>query len=290
MKKFKWKNFICGALAVLTIVGVLAGATAFINNDRTAISSLKFSRGGLDTTTGKYIETKQSLYTEKAIPAEGLRIEPDFECTVTYDVFLYNDMDVLLEKSLGLTGVFENEFPVASRARIVIHPSAPEDLEDDEEWKISILEVTKYAEMLKVTVPKKESKVKYINLFSEKTALEGYTMVAMAPDTFDNIDDYTPVGEGENQNRSVSEKMDIKGARKVHVYFKETYPPEDYLYYYVADGEGQILIQDCFITSANYVYEGWHVKTIDLSDCENAELFRICYDKENMKFIHIYVE
>ena len=150
------KKILCiGAVVILGLVIFGLFTTAFANDSKPA--GAIFKRGGLDETTGQYVETKKTIYTKKAISAVGLRIEPDFESTVSYDVYLYDKNDILLDKELGLTKVFENELDLAQYARIVIHPTIPDGVKE-KDFKVGIFEVNKYSRMLDITVSMSDSK------------------------------------------------------------------------------------------------------------------------------------
>ena len=53
---------LCGAI----IIGALGSVVAFAHNDTKSAGAI-FKVGGLDETTGKYIENDKTIYTEKAI-------------------------------------------------------------------------------------------------------------------------------------------------------------------------------------------------------------------------------
>ena len=153
----KFKKGLCIALAVIIGVVAFGAVVSFAKNDSKPVSSLEFSRGGLDPDTGKYVETNKSIYTKDKFLCNGLRIEPDFESTVEYDVYLYNVDDILIKSILGLTEVYRCDIEYAQYARIVIHPEIPEDVKE-KDFKIEFWQVNKYASQLKITISKNESK------------------------------------------------------------------------------------------------------------------------------------
>lgn len=171
----KGKKIFCIILAI--VLGVLAFGTittVFANDSQPAGAIFKV--GALDPETGEYIENDKTIYTEKAIKCNGLRIEPDFDSTVTYDVYFYDENDVLLYNQLGLKKVFVNEFELAEYARIVIHPEIPEDVKE-KDFKVDIFDVVKYSDMLDITISKEEAVYDFNNLYNEKTMIKGYTIV-----------------------------------------------------------------------------------------------------------------
>ena len=217
---------LCGAL----IIGALGSVVAFAKNDTKPVSSLKFSRGTINSETGIYEESNKSIYTEKPILAKGLRIEPDFESTVTYDVYYYDKDDVLLEKTLGLTGVYEQEYEFAQYARIVIHPEIPDDVRE-KDFEIKFWEINKYASMLSIKNSIKSSVYgDFVNLFDETEAMKGYTIVADDDATFN-----VPV---EYPSAMVSNIIKCDDISSVDVLLKFSIPPQQSLHVCYVDENG----------------------------------------------------
>lgn len=154
-RKISVKKIIGMVLVGALLVGILSSFAAFAKDDSQP-AGIIFSRGGLDESTGKYLKTNQSIYTEKAFRCDGLRIEPDFESDVTYDVYFYDEDMVLLDKKLGLTEVFDSDFDLAKYARIVIHPTIPKDV-SKRDFEIKRSEIFKIASQLKITVSKDQT-------------------------------------------------------------------------------------------------------------------------------------
>ena len=154
LKKFNWKSLIITILGIAILLGAVAGTVALIRRDTKTISSFEFKRGALDE-NGEYVKSDKSIYTENAFDCIGLRVEPDFEFKGTYDVFYYDYDGNLVEKKLGLQKVYDEDFPLAKMARIVINPEAPEDVKEND-FKIKFWEVNSYAKKLKITVDKKQ--------------------------------------------------------------------------------------------------------------------------------------
>ena len=178
MKKIKnnWKKILCATLAILAIVGCAAGVTAFVKKDSKKISASAFDRGDLDS-NGKFITSDTSLVTKEPFECIGLRVDPDFTFEGTYDVFYYDYDKRFIEAKLGLTGVYDEDYPLAQLARIVIHPDKPEDADND--WKIKFYEEGKYARDLKITVDKNQDrKYETFNLYDDSKATVGKTFFA----------------------------------------------------------------------------------------------------------------
>ena len=87
----KTKNILKSALCVVLVVAtVLGAASLFSRKDDLKEIHPAFSIGGL-TELGKYAEQDNTIYTKEAFECEDLRIEVDFEKTITYRVFFYAD-------------------------------------------------------------------------------------------------------------------------------------------------------------------------------------------------------
>lgn len=79
-------------LSILLSIGGIFGAIALFGGfekDTKEIKSSVFSVGGLDN-SGNYVETDTSIYTKDAFECKGLKIEVDFESTVTYAIYFYD--------------------------------------------------------------------------------------------------------------------------------------------------------------------------------------------------------
>lgn len=169
----KWKNIISIALAALVLFGAVGAVASFATNDSKPAGAV-FKVGGLDPETGKYVKTDKTIYTEEAFECIGLRIEPDFESTVKYDVYYYDEEGTFLDSRLGLFEVHDEDFPLAKFARVVIHPEKPEDVSSSD-WKISIFDVMKYAKMIDIRVDKKQDFLydDSKNLYIDASAIAG---------------------------------------------------------------------------------------------------------------------
>ena len=172
-KKINWKGIVAAVLTVAIILGVAAGITALVKNDTKTISSLSFSKGDLDE-SGKYVASETALYTKDAFECIGLRVQPDFEYNGTYDVYYYDDDGILVEAKTDLDGIYDEDPYFAQFARIVIHPDAPQDVDEDD-FKINFFDVQKYASQIKITVDK-DQKYSYencVNLFDKSKVVTG---------------------------------------------------------------------------------------------------------------------
>ena len=135
---------LAGALGIGAIFGI--AKLGEVLDTETKIIHPTYSVGGLKTTDGKYTETTDSIYTKEAFECQGLKITPDFDSNVSYEVFFYDSNEQFLSSSGSKTDFYESDNILAKYARIQITP-----LEDD---KVSWYETAKYGAQLKVEVNK----------------------------------------------------------------------------------------------------------------------------------------
>lgn len=154
-RKNWWIWLIVGVLCCAMLGGIIyAIVAATENKEKTVeISASEFSLGGLDD-NGKYVETKESIYTKDAFQCQGLTVTPEFESQVTYQIFFYDELGEFLYKTEVLEKAFRDEVDItATHARIVITPN--ED-EDGEAVKINVFNKSKYAKQITITVNKEQ--------------------------------------------------------------------------------------------------------------------------------------
>ena len=149
IKRRSWKRII-SAVLVVVLVGSLGGALISTLSKDTKTIHPTFSLGGLDE-VGQYVASDTSIYTTKAFECSGLRVQPDFESSVTYDIYLYDESEKFIEAKKGLTKVFADDVGSAKYARIVIHPEIPEDTKEDD-FQIKWYQISGYASQIKITV------------------------------------------------------------------------------------------------------------------------------------------
>lgn len=174
-RKLNMKGLISAIAVVAIVLGSLAGVVALTRNESKTISSTTFTRGALDS-NGEYIESTQSIYTKDSFDCIGLRVEPDFEFKGKFDVYYYDKDNRLVEVKTGLVEVYDEDFPLAEKARVVIHPEIPADVKKDD-FKIAFYEVYKYARQVKITVNKDQTTLyDFVNLFVEENATSGVSV------------------------------------------------------------------------------------------------------------------
>ena len=92
---YKTKQIISIVLVCVIAFGAIMGLSALskkLDEDMKIITPT-FEVGGLDNTTGKYVETEGSIYTKKSFECQGLTIKLDFDSQVKYQVFYYDELD-----------------------------------------------------------------------------------------------------------------------------------------------------------------------------------------------------
>ena len=174
-KDFKPKGKLAKVFSVIAIIAVIIGACAGIaaiaKKDTETIGAGAFSRGELDE-NGEFVKSDRAIYTEEAFECVGLRVEPDFEFKGTFDVYYYDFDGVFIESMLGLNKIYDEDFPLAMLARVVIHPEIPEDVKE-KDFKINFWEVGKYARQISVTVNKEQDYLygDSVNLYNEANVI-----------------------------------------------------------------------------------------------------------------------
>lgn len=153
-KNSKWKAIIITVVVVvLTLGSVAVVATVFGNNKN---ASLDFSIGALNE-NGEYVESDKSLYTKEAFEFDSVKVVRDFESTVKYQLYYYDELDNFVSCSEELTKTSEITAPEGARfARIVITPMFDSDVKKEDQI-IKWYDVSKYAKQLEVEVTVEDS-------------------------------------------------------------------------------------------------------------------------------------
>lgn len=178
MKTFKkihfrkgwWKSLLAAILCIGIVVGAGFGIASLVRPDKVddlvtyrSLSATKYRIGGLDS-NGNYMNTDKSIYTKDAFDCQGLNCTLDFDNVISYQVYFYDQNNEFVHTTGRLTGAFvQDSVPFfAKYARIVIIPN------DDN--KVSLTEVAKYAKQLKVEMYREQGFKNYTeNLLTKKT-------------------------------------------------------------------------------------------------------------------------
>lgn len=149
--KSKW---IVTLVAFLLIAAVLVGFGVKISQQEKTVTlnSFGYSVGGVNSTTGKVIETKKSIYTKNLGNVAGMEIEIGEDATITYKVAFYDEDKDFISMTDAQSDDFDNaNIPeLAKYFRVVITPNQV----DGEDVTINTLSIAKYANMLKITYNK----------------------------------------------------------------------------------------------------------------------------------------
>lgn len=150
---------ILAGIAAISAVGFgIAKLVEFTRADLKTISP-SFEVGNLGT-DGKYVSDESTLYTKDAFKCDGLQIKLDFDNTISYQIYYYDDLDTFIEVTDVLTGAYSGGIH-DSYARIVITPT------DDEDDKISWTERIKYAGQMEVRVNKVQD-IEYVEVLNRR--------------------------------------------------------------------------------------------------------------------------
>lgn len=182
MKKNKKKlvnKFISIAIVVLTIIGITAIIGHFINNKADEDGRIEiyptYGIGSLDT-TGKYVETNESIYTKEAFKCDGLKITPIFESNISYQIFFYDELGTFVSSTSILDNYYTDNIPSGSSyARIVITPKWDKSIKEDEK-NINIFQINKYSKQLTIKVYKEQ----YTSYEKYQKTLESYTEIELS--------------------------------------------------------------------------------------------------------------
>lgn len=145
------------ALIILLSIGIIGGVVAggmWLSDDEVfatkTLSTTKFSIGGLDS-KGQYVETEDSIFTKDVFECQGLECTLDFDSAISYQIYFYNDDNDFVHKTGTLTDTFVAESVpfFAKYARISITP--------DEDDKVGLTEVLKYADQLEVKMNREQN-------------------------------------------------------------------------------------------------------------------------------------
>ena len=272
IRNIPWKEIlVIGLLAALGI-GAVVGIGAALTAKTETVSALKFERGAIDS-TGAFVESDTSIYTADYIECQGLRIEPDFDATGTYQVFYYNSnkqfvaaTDVMntSEKPVYDKG---NTFAIAKYCKIVITPETPKDNDGYvvEDYKIKFYEVAGIAGKFNITVNKKQVNLDSVDLFKSATYKEGSIF---------NYDSVTLKPKDELNPDYNYAKVFIKNTDSLKISYKSTVGSLTY---------GFFDANDCYISGGELTED----VIFTISVPANSEYFYIIYKSNNLPVVNI---
>ena len=266
-RKISWKKLLSAVAVIAIILGSIAGIRACTKDETKTISASAFSRGGLDE-NGEYVETDKSIYTKEAFACIGLRVQPDFEASASYDVYYYDYDERLLDVRLGLTGVYDEDYPLAKYARIVIHPEIPADV-DQEDFKIAFYEVHSLAKDFKITVNKSQKYLysNSVNLFNEENIEMGKTFDVHGNDVY--------VTYVENEHLKTSGEIAVTGEYEYYdVYIRRPSQSDIFAVSVIAaDEDDKVLVRQSYDLTDLAAGE-WCKMTLEVPDSE-ADMYLV---------------
>ena len=148
-------------LGLLTL-GIAGAVYSAITNRVENEIHPKFEVGALDTETGEYVKDEQKLYTPDLIEYNNLEVSLAFDNNVNYQVFFYDEDGEFVSASDVQTKKFKDESDELKYARIVITPiieddAETEDVNETEEFKVTLLNKRSYVKQLTITASVNES-------------------------------------------------------------------------------------------------------------------------------------
>ena len=157
-KKFTWKKLLAVLLAIITFAGTIFGLVKLsekMKDDKTKASSV-FEVGGLDASTGKYVDTDTSIYTKNSFKAKGLEIKLDFDSNITYQVYFYDELGEFVSCSEVYDKGHKFYTPAYHEVRILVTPVWDLKSTEDEQV-IKWYNVHKYSSQLEIRVDKNQN-------------------------------------------------------------------------------------------------------------------------------------
>lgn len=135
-------------LVVLGLIGAVIGLAVKLDRQTTIerLGGEAYEIGLIDA-KGAEEKGETAIRTRKGITVEGLQCELDADAKITYQIFYYDKDGKFISATEALTADFDGSgIPeTAKTARIMITPT------DDEDGKVSLVEVLGYANRLAVT-------------------------------------------------------------------------------------------------------------------------------------------
>lgn len=273
--RWSWKKIISAVVCVAILALCIGGASVLFTNDSKTIYATTFSVGGLDE-YGKANNSDQSIYTKEAFECIGLRVEPDFEFEGTFDVYYYDFNGTLIETKRGLDEIYDEDFPLAKLARVVINPDVPETM-DEEDFKIRFWDVYDYASQFNITVDKKQE---YLyedseNLYLASKLKNGKTFYST------NVTDWNSIELVDKADVSVTEAIKVDGSFStydVFVWVEETegawptlglFDESGKIIYSKGDGRNGYIYDN--VSPTNLIKPCWVKLTIDIPELESYE-------------------
>lgn len=213
----KTKNILKSVACIALVAATVLGVASLFSHKKDDLKEIKpaFSIGGL-TEQGKYVEQDNTIYTKEAFECKDLRIDVDFEKTITYKVFFYADSGEFISATEELTENFVSAVPGgATHARVLITPDWKElEIVKNDEKVIKWYEIAKYAGQLTIKTAKADKEAEEITDLAGTTWIidstceveSGFKMVGTAGKNMGIVSYYSPVAD-----RYVTTSFDVVG-------------------------------------------------------------------------------
>ncbi len=140
------------AFALVSIVLIAFGVKLNQQIPTRSLAFSDYSIGAINSSTGKNVESHKSLYTNGYHKVDGLEIKVNDNASITYKIAFYDEDKDFIEMSTTQSADFDNsDIPSgAEYFRVVITPNQV----DGEDVTVTLLNIAKYANMLKITCNK----------------------------------------------------------------------------------------------------------------------------------------
>lgn len=271
ISRHKIKNIISVLLVVALLIAGIGVLSSFASKKVETLSVRSFSRGALNT-SGKFVDSKKAIYTEEAFGCQGLVIEPSFEFIGTYDVYYYDYDGKFIEAKRGLEGCYNEDYPLAKLARVVIYP----ELEDGDD-KIAWYSVLSVARMFKITVNKDQIwQYDTANLYNDNKATYdcNFYMGQNGDDVQNDVGDvYLPLVNFDGCKVSEEIKL-VEGCTKYDIYYRFTEWVDMYTFNVVSTSNGKIL-ESIVEHSLKAEVGQWMKVTIEVPSDTSADHLRV---------------
>lgn len=178
-RKISLKKVLCLILVVIVSFLAIGGITSFANKDTETVSSFIFTRGGIEE-NGEHSKREDAIYTKELIECIGLKVTPDFDSHVEYQIFWYNVEKEYCDCTEFTDDIFTGIVPdYAKYCRIMIVPNNDES--DTEDTKVQFWEILSIANSVKIEVSKNQtySPVDYYEKALLKTASKDHVVTSI---------------------------------------------------------------------------------------------------------------
>ena len=154
-----WQTIGSVALALVTFAGLAFGISALVKkaDEEMEVIKLEYEVGGLNS-TGEHEITEGSIYTKEAFKCQGLTVKPEFDSSVKYQIFFYDELGEFVSATEVMQNAYNSAIPeLAVEARIEITPDwSLLGVTDSDEQIVKWYQVNKYAKQIEVSVLKEQ--------------------------------------------------------------------------------------------------------------------------------------